>query len=125
MRKFLAIVGAVGAIALVTQAPAATRSALNALGIRFVGHSSETYRMPGAFTVGGRVGDPRRYCDRRSHHFVPSHIGNLREITTCGSNAVLWYEDADGLVRNVIVKNVDRDLVVLEAQKSRVMSVKH
>ncbi|MEM7164898.1 MAG: hypothetical protein AAF581_05500 [Planctomycetota bacterium] len=122
MKKVVAVVAAASVVVLLFNGPALARAALESLGLRVVGIRSETYRMPGGYTVGGRVGDPRRFCDRRQHHFVPDHLGQLLEITQSGPNAVFWYEDDNGQLRNVVVCDADKQLVLLEKQPSRRLS---
>lgn len=89
-----------------------------------VGRIERIFEMPGGFTTRGRLGDPNRFSDKRDHRFVPSYYGDVFQITGHGADAVLWFRDAGGVVRNVVVPNASRQLVDMEKQSSRILSVR-
>lgn len=89
------------------------------LGIVRVGKVQEQFRMPGGYTVRGRVGDPRLLGTPRVHHFRPDHYGKLVGITAHQDRGVLWYESDDGTVRNVVVESPERELVLIEPKESK------
>jgi len=49
---------------------------------------------------------------------VPEHYGKLISMTMSGSKPVLWYEGADGSVRNVVLSDA-RSLVRITRESSR------
>ncbi len=45
---------------------------------------------------------------------VPDHYGTLIHITSAGDQAVLWYRDSDGVIRNAVVGQVSERLGRIE-----------
>ncbi len=85
-----------------------------------VGRHTQTFAMPAGFTALGKLGDPRRFADKREHRFVPEHYGTLISVTAHGEAAVLWLRDKDGNVRNVSLPAVSRRSFLLETQVSKI-----
>jgi len=85
-----------------------------------VGRNTQIFSMPGGFTALGKLGDPRRFTDKREHRFIPEHYGTLIGISSHLEAAVLWFRDEDGRIRNVSLQGVSGTNFLLETQPSKV-----
>ena len=52
-----------------------------------------------------------RIDELRPRVHVPEFYGDLVQMTAHGANVVLWYRDEAGVLRNVVVKDVDSELL--------------
>lgn len=89
-----------------------------------VGRVEETFEMPGGFTARGGLGDPRRFSDTRDYRFVPSHYGDVIQVTAHGEDAVLWFRNDEGVVRNVRVRGATQQLFAVQRQDSKTLTVR-
>ena len=65
--------------------------------------TEDFYEVSVGVTAAGRPRTAERFSETRVHVVVPSHYGDLFQITQDGDAAVLWYRAADGSVRNTVL----------------------
>ena len=130
MKRYAGILGviALAGIAFVAGAESSAQRAPggNAFpGAHPAGAVEEIFAMPAAYTGRGVIGDPRRFADKRELLFVPEHFGNLVSVTAHGEDAVLWFRDEGGSLRNIPLTQVASRTLCLERQPSEVSDIKH
>ena len=74
----------------------------------------EEFDMSVGLEAGGRHSSPRTREEVRHHLNIPEHYGELIHISAAGHNAVLWFRDDLGALRNAIVPDVDAALYRLQ-----------
>ena len=93
------------------------------LGARFSHDSLESYEMSVGVTSQGDPKRPTRLEDVREHINIPDHYGSLRQVTSDGDRAVLWFVDQGGVVRNVVIPESSTRLVRVERTKIRKLEI--
>ncbi len=126
MRNWCALIAAfaVGSLTYSVVHEARAAGSRSFTGSVSVGRIERLFEMPGSVSTRGKLGDARRFTDTRDRRFVPSHYGEVFEITAHGEDAVLWFRDGAGGVRNVKVTGASQKLVHLEKQTSRLLPVR-
>ena len=84
------------------------------------GRTQVNFSMPAGYTVKGALGSPRIFSETREHRFVPDTYGSVLAITAHEDDAVLWFKDSAGSIRNVTLPAANRRLYALETQKATV-----
>lgn len=112
---------AAGALATRRSAPVAAQEGLSPDGRLFPSHTTEQrWEMSVGVTSTGRPRTPQRVAESRAHLLVPSHYGDLFQVTTSGNDAILWYRDASGAVRNAIADGASiRGVQIERSETSR------
>lgn len=94
---------AAGALTFRGASPASAEEGLSPDGRLFPSHTTEQrWEMSIGVTATGRPRMPQRLAESRLHLYVPSHFGDLFQVTMSGNDAILWYRDGAGAVRNAI-----------------------
>ena len=88
-----------------------------------VGRTQVGFSMPAGYTVKGKLGSPRVFSDTRENRFVPDTYGPVLTITAHGDDAVLWFKDSAGSIRNVTLPAANRRLYALQTQKATVRQI--
>jgi len=80
---------------------------------------THSYKMP--LDVGAdSVWKPaERIDEERARLHVPDVYGELIEVTPHGDSVVMWFRDADGVVRNAVVADVTTKLLHVERAPAR------
>ena len=130
MQRFtiLALVLATGAAGWTAGALGWTRSAgarqpSSFPGSVSVGRTQTSFTMPAGYTAMGKLGDPRRFSDVREHRFIPKIYGSLVRIIAHEDDAVLWFRDSAGVVRNVVLPDANQRQYEFEMQEAEVRHV--
>ena len=76
------------------------------------------------FQMKDKRGSARPFTEKRDRRFVPSHYGDVFQITAHGEDAVLWFKDGDGVVRNVRLSGASHKPLVVEKRDSKVLQVR-
>ncbi len=63
----------------------------------------ESYRIPIGVDAVGKYRKEEKVGEIRDHYILPNHYGNLVGITGHDADAVFWYQDGQGVIRNAIV----------------------
>ena len=126
MRTWSALIAAfaVAGLAYCVVREARAAGARSFAGSVSVGRIEQLFEMPRGFTTRGKLGDARRFSDTRDYRFVPSHYGDVFQITAHGEDAVLWFRDGAGVVRNVKVPSATRQLFHVEKKTSKILHVR-
>ena len=114
MKKIVLVLAGVlvGAVAFNTRAQEAVEGLL--LGVRYSHSDIETYEMPVGVTHVGALKRPVKLEDLREQLNYPELYGQLIQITGSGDRAVLWFQNPDGAIRNMVVDGASGRLVRLE-----------
>ena len=88
-----------------------------------VGRTQTGFSMPAGYTAKGELGSPRRFHDTREHRFVPKTYGSVLGITAHKDDAVLWFRDSAGGIRNVTLPDASRRQYTLEMQEAKVRQI--
>lgn len=88
-----------------------------------VGRTQTSFTMPAGYTATGRLGDPRRFADVREQRFIPTTYGSLIRITAHEDDAVLWFRDSAGVIRNLTLPDASQRHYKLEMQEAEVRQV--
>ena len=72
-------------------------------GVVRAGRVTETYKIPTSVKSDGSPKPVERINDERTLVHVPDHYGDLVQVTAHGGDAVLWYRDSEGVLRNAIL----------------------
>ena len=98
---FVAVAVAVAALA----AGALAQEALRWIGAVPSHHSLERYDMSVGVTASQQPRRPVRFDENREVLNVPAHYGALVGVTGDSSATVFWFKDADGSLRNAVVRD--------------------
>lgn len=70
--------------------------------------SQDRFELELGITPSGRPGLPKRQKDDRTVLMVPSHYGELFQITQNGADSVLWFRTSSGELRNTVLADSAR-----------------
>ena len=84
----------------------------------------ESFEISIGVTALGKPRQMKRHEEDRTQLLVPQHYGNLVGITGNGESSVFWYQDGEGVVRNVVVPDSTKSAVRIELQNTRNFNVK-
>lgn len=79
----------------------------------------ESYEISIGLTTLGKPRPMKRHEEDRTQLLVPQHYGNLVGISGNGESSIFWYQDAGGVVRNVVVPQSTKNAVRVELQNTR------
>lgn len=90
----------------------------------FVSHTEQVrFDLPIDVDSNGKPRSTQELSEVRQHLVVPDFYGRLVSVTQYEARAVLWYQDGDGMVRNVVVEGVTLTPFAIEQRAaSRVTS---
>lgn len=83
---------------------------------------THSYKMPLDVGVDRDYLSAERIDERRQLVLVPDIYGELIHVTEHGDAVVMWFRDAEGLVRNAVVDDVANTLVNVQRAPSRHIS---
>jgi hypothetical protein len=111
---------AAGAFAAGAFAEDAAQEALKWIGALPSHRSVERFDMTLGVTTGQLPRRPERIEEDREVLHVPAHYGGLAHVTGDGAATVFWFRDADGALRNVVVRDAQsRAVKVVSPPSSR------
>lgn len=84
----------------------------------------ESYEISIGVTVLGKPRPMKRHEEDRTQLLVPQHYGNLVGITGNSESSIFWYQDGEGVVRNVVVPDSTKNAVRIELQNTRNFKVR-
>lgn len=91
----------------------------------FKSHLTEDlYDVSVGVTATGRPSTPQRMSENRVHVVVPSHYGDLFQVTQTGDDSVLWFRASDGSVRNAVLDATSAVPYQVERNESTRIEVK-
>ena len=64
----------------------------------------ESHEMPIGYDLKGKDKARKKVSEFRQLLSLPAHYGSLVGVTGSGKDAVLWYQDEAGVIRNVIIE---------------------
>jgi hypothetical protein len=76
--------------------------------------TEETYYISVGTTVAGNEARDKREQELRSTVVVPDHYGDVVAVTPAQGAVIVWYQDVEGVVRNVILYTPEALLYRLE-----------
>ncbi|MCI0650836.1 MAG: hypothetical protein L0Z55_03010 [Planctomycetes bacterium] len=74
----------------------------------------EQYEMSTEVDIGGVPRAPTKVVEERQHYVVPRHYGDLVTLTQSGDKTIFWYQNKDGIFRNVVFDRADSRLLEIE-----------
>jgi hypothetical protein len=84
----------------------------------------ESYEISIGVTVLGKPSPMKRREEDRTQLIVPQHYGNLVGITGNVESSIFWYQDGEGVVRNVVVPDSTKNAIRIELQNTRNFKVR-
>jgi hypothetical protein len=75
---------------------------------------TDEFRMSVSVTAAGDPARPVRLIQDRDVFNVPAHYGNLVNITTEGNRTILWYNNNQHRLRNLIIEGAGEKLVAIQ-----------
>jgi len=73
-------------------------------GVWPAGVVEESHEMPIGYDLKGKDKARKKVSEQRQLLSLPAHYGSLVGVTGSGQQAVLWYQDDMGVIRNVIIE---------------------
>jgi hypothetical protein len=84
----------------------------------------ESYEISTGVTVLGKPSPMKRHEEDRTQLLVPQHYGNLVGITGNVESSIFWYQDGEGVVRNVVVPDSTKNAIKIKLQNTRNLKVR-
>ena len=81
-----------------------SQSGFSRLGVWPAGVVEESHEMPIGYDLKGKDKAREKVSEQRQLLSLPAHYGSLVGVTGSGQQAVLWYQDDMGVIRNVIIE---------------------
>jgi hypothetical protein len=122
-RKWIAI-GATFAVGALSGAGLAQEGAQRGFGILRSHLTQQDYYVSVGVTVTGRPRLPESFSENRVHVVVPSHYGDLFQITQDGHDAILWFRTADGAIRNALLDTAGAVPYQIERSETSKLEIK-
>lgn len=116
MKQILFSIFAVTAVfAALAASPQAQRVDIGAL----YSHRAELrYDLPIEVDPNGKPRGPKEFIEARSHLAVPDFYGHFVGVTQEGAKAILWYADAGGTIRNVVIDGAGSVPLAIEQRET-------
>ena len=97
---------------------------LRGFGFRKSHVTEDRFDLSVGFTASGRPQPLEHYVEDVVHVVVPSHYGDLYQITPVGNDAVLWFRNSDGTLRNAFLDSVTTVPYSIERAASTKVEIK-
>ncbi len=84
----------------------------------------ESFEISIGVTALGKPRTMKRHEEDRTQLLVPQHYGNLVGVTGNLESSIFWYQDGEGVVRNVVVPDSTKNAIRIELQNTRNFKVR-